>query len=107
MENMVKLLKPGGVLIIGAPNMGSLVARLFKGNFRLFNPDHVSMFNSKNMEWLLKQHNLKIFRKEYPFLKTEYFTLKNLLRMFQIKRISPPFYGAIMTMYAKNTIGNK
>jgi len=101
MKNMVKLLKAGGVLIIGTPNMGSIAAKKFKGNFRLFNKDHISMFNRQNLEWLLEQNNLKIFRKEYPFFKTDYFTFKNFLRLFQTKKPSPPFYGSIMTMYAE------
>jgi 2-polyprenyl-3-methyl-5-hydroxy-6-metoxy-1,4-benzoquinol methylase len=107
MENICKLLKPGGVLIIGTPNMNSFAARLFKGNFRLFDEAHVSLFNSHNLEWLLKQNNLTIFRKEYPFFKTEYFTLKNLFRLFQTNKPSPPFYGNIMTMYAENKVGKK
>ena len=84
--------------------MNSLAARLFKGNFRLFDEAHISLFNSQNLEWLLKQNNLKIFQKEYPFFRTEYFTIKNLFRLFKTNRPSPPFYGSIMTMYAENTI---
>ena len=38
---LYELLKKGGVLIIGTPNISSIAAKIFKGNFRLFGPSHI------------------------------------------------------------------
>ncbi len=95
------LLKKNGILIIGTPNMSSIAARIFRGNFRLLQDDgHITMFNEKNLIGLLRKHNYKVIQKEYPYFKTDYFNLRNIIKMFNLKNISPPFYGSIMTFYA-------
>ena len=104
-KHLSQLLKPDGVLIIGTPNIGSIAAKIFKGNFRLLGDgSHLSLFNDKNLEMLMKKYDLKIYKKEYPFLKTDYFTFRNILRMLNFKAVSPPFYGSIMTFYAKRNV---
>ena len=91
-EELVKLVKPGGVLIVGTPNMGSLAARRFRGNFRLLGPGHVSMFNAKNLTQLFREQNLNIFKKEYPYFKTDYFSIKELFKLFNMLTMFPlPF----------------
>jgi 2-polyprenyl-3-methyl-5-hydroxy-6-metoxy-1,4-benzoquinol methylase len=100
-ESMNRLLKPGGLLILGAPNAESYVAKRFKGNFRLLGNAHLWIPTKKSMETLLKRQGLKIKNMEYPYFKTDYFTIKNLLRLRDRRKLSPPFYGSIMTAYIK------
>lgn len=102
LQNLRSLVKPNGYLIIGTPNLSSLAAKIFKGNFRLLGDDgHVSLFTDKSLRKFIEQNNFFIIKEEYPFFKTEYFNIKNVLRMFNPTKISPPFYGNIMTFYAK------
>ena len=96
-----KLLKHNGVLIVGTPNIGSLAALLFKGNFRLYGPGHLCLFNPKSLKWVLSESGFRVHRTEYPFWKTDYANIKNVSRMFSLNQISPPFYGSLMTVYAR------
>lgn len=94
-----KLLKDTGTIIIGTPNVSSLVKYWFVGNYRLLGPEHVCLYNEKSLTKLLNLHELRVKEKEFPFWKTEYFTFKNLLRLLNPYKISPPFYKSIMTFY--------
>ena len=98
---LYELLKPGGILIVGTPNISSLAAKIFQGNFRLFGPGHLCLFTPKNLNGILQSNGFEVFKREYPFWKTDYATIKNVFRMFMPWEISPPFYGSIMTFYAR------
>jgi len=98
---LFKMLKRNGVLIVGTPNIGSLAARLFRGNFRLYGPGHVCLFNPDSLNKIIKNTGFQVFRREYPFWNTDYANIKNIMRMFRLNQISPPFYGSLMTYYAK------
>ena len=65
--------------------------KLFRGNFRLFDKEHLYMFGEKSLSIILEKFNFKIFKKEYPFFKTTYFNLKNLFLMLLVWKLSPPF----------------
>ena len=95
------LLKKDGILVISTPNVESFCARRFRGNYRLLGSPHIIMFSPKTLQKLLETCELKVFKKSYPFFKTDYFTFKNLCRLFDTKKVSPPFYGNIMTFYTK------
>lgn len=97
-----KLLKKNGVLIIGTPNISSLASKIFKGNFRLYDHDHVIMFSENSLKLFLNKLGFQLIKKEFPFFKTEYNKLENYFRIFQFWKTSPPFYGSIMTFYLKN-----
>ena len=47
---------------------------------------------------------LKVVKEEYPFFKTDYFNIKNIFKLINTKKISPPFYGNIITLYGKNSL---
>lgn len=95
------MLSKNGVLIVGTPNIGSIAAKIFQGNFRLYGSGHLCLFNPKSLNQILVETGFQVFRREYPFWKTDYATLKNILRMFRPQQLSPPFYGSVMTFYNK------
>ena len=97
-----RVLRPGGFFLIGTPNFGSWVARRFKENFRLLHDKtHISLFTKDSMVYFLEDHGFIIDDIKYPFFRTEYFTFKNLFRLFNTSKVSPPFYGNIMTFYCR------
>ncbi len=100
-DSMNDLLKPGGLMIIGTPNAESYTAKRFKGNFRLLDRTHLSILTKKSISLLIKKYKLKIIEMEYPYFKTDYFTFRNITRLFNKKKLSPPFYGSIMTAYIR------
>ena len=97
-----KLLKKGGIFIIGTPDFDSGCARRFGGNYRLLGPGHIRLFSNDSMHRFLRDHNFHIFKVEFPFFETRYFTKENLLRLFDTSKVSPPFYGNYMTFLCKN-----
>ena len=100
-KHLSMMVKKKGVLIVGTPNIGSFGAKRFKGNFRLLGIGHLSLFNDNNLQKLFERNHFKIIKKEYPFLQTDYFNIKNIFKIFNTKQISPPFYGNIMTLYGE------
>lgn len=101
MRELHRILKPGGWLLIGTPNMAGFVARRFKENFRLLHDrSHVCMYSTDSLKRLLHETGFEPQVTKYPFFKTDYCTLKNLLRLFDTSKMSPPFYGNVMTVFA-------
>jgi 2-polyprenyl-3-methyl-5-hydroxy-6-metoxy-1,4-benzoquinol methylase len=99
LATIYKILKPGGKIIIGTPNIGSFAAKRFKGNFRLLGSGHLILFNPKSLENLATSIGFKKEKYEFPFWKTDYVTFKNLWRLFDETKLSPPFEGNVMTLY--------
>ncbi len=100
-DEIYKLLKKDGLLIIGTPNNSSLCSLIFKKNFRLLGPEHNFIITSKQLRKILIEKNFNIIKLEYPYFKTDYFNFKNIFKMFSLNNVSPAFYGNIMTYYAK------
>jgi 2-polyprenyl-3-methyl-5-hydroxy-6-metoxy-1,4-benzoquinol methylase len=97
-----RVLKPGGWLLVSTPNFDSACARRFGPNFRmLHDKTHVSLFGSSSLLRMLEDLGFLVTREEYPFFGTRYFTRENLERLFDTSRVSPPFYGSVMTLYAQ------
>lgn len=96
-----KILKPGGILICGTPNIGSWVARRFKSNYRLLGDAHICLFNPSSLEKILNKSQFKVFDKEFPYWRTDYATMGNLFKLINTKKLSPPFIGSVMTFYTK------
>ncbi len=97
-----KIMKTHGHLIIATPNFDSGAARRFGENFRLLHDKtHISLFSDFSLKQLLEDNGFIVDKIEYPFLNTEYFTKENLMRLFDTSKISPPFYGSVMTLYAR------
>jgi len=100
-RNICRILKTQGKLVISTPNFDSGAARRFGDNFRmLHDKTHCSLFGDRGLSDLLYDHGFQIDKIDYPFFDTKYFTMENFSRMFDITKISPAFYGNIMTIYA-------
>lgn len=96
-----RVLKKDGILILGTPDFDSPCARRFGKNYRLLH-DHtqISLFTNESMHRFLRDFGFHIDRVEYPFFDTPYFTVENLMRLFDTSKVSPPFVGNCMTFYA-------
>ena len=97
-----KILKKGGIILLGTPDFDSGCARLFGNNYRLLNdPTHISLFSNDSMHRFLRDHGFTIDYVEYPFFNTRHFTEDNLKALFNTSKVSPPFYGNFMTFYCQ------
>jgi 2-polyprenyl-3-methyl-5-hydroxy-6-metoxy-1,4-benzoquinol methylase len=100
LHHAYSLLKSGGHLIITTPNFGSPVAKMFGENYRLLHdPTHISLFDDSGLRLLLGHMGFNVLKVEFPFFNTRHFTKENLLRLFDTSKVSPPFYGNIMSFY--------
>lgn len=103
-EAVYRILKVGGVCIIGTPDFDSACARRFKNNYRmLHDKGHIRLFTSTSLIRMLEDYNFRIIHVEYPFFDSIWFTKENLLRMVDESKISPPFYGNHVTVFAEKT----
>lgn len=101
-RNIHKIMKTHGHLIIATPNFDSGMARRFGKNYRLLDDRfHISLFSDFSLKQLLEDFGFIVDKIEYPFFDTKYFIEENLLRVFDTSKVSPPFYGNIMTLYAR------
>lgn len=101
LKSINTILNKNGELILGTPVINTFISNLFGNNYRLYRKEHVNLYNSKSLKQLLKKTNFEIVKSEKPFFRTNYFTLKNILRLFNTNKISPPFYGSILTLFTK------
>ena len=103
LRNIRNILRPGGAMVIGTPDFDSGCARHFGNNYRLLqDPTHISLFSTDSMHRCLRDAGFEILEVEYPFFSTTWFKRANLLRCFDIGRISPPAYGNFMTFYCRS-----
>jgi len=101
-KNICHIMKTNGKLIIGTPNFDCAMARRFGDNFRLLHDKtHVSLFSDFSLRDMLEDYGFQVDKIEYPFFDTEYFNTENLMRLYDTSKISPPFYGNFMTIYAR------
>jgi len=99
-----RILKIGGRLIIATPDFDSGCARKFKDRYRLLHDKtHISLFSRDSFTRILRDHGFNITATDYPFFETTYCTKENLGRMIEDdgKKISPAFYGNLMTFYCQ------
>ena len=103
-ENIVeirRILKPNGKLILGTPDFKCGVAQRFGSNYRLLHDKtHVNLFGTLDLFRLLTDLEFRVEKVSYPYFDTPYFTKENLLRLFDTSKISPPFYGSIISVYS-------
>ena len=62
-EDLKRLIKPNGIIIIAVPNCNSLDAKIYKENWAAYDvPRHLYHFIPKDIELLFKKHDLKMFK---------------------------------------------
>lgn len=102
MRNIRRILRNGGHLIVGTPDFDSGCARRFGANYRLLqDTTHISLFTADSLYRLLRDLGFIIDKVDFPFFETRHFTTDNLLRLFDLTRVSPPFYGNFITCYCR------
>lgn len=97
-----RILKPGGHMLVGTPDFDGACARRFRENFRMLHDvTHTSLFSSESLRRLLLDTGLVVEHVDYPYFDSPHFTLDNLKALFDTGRISPPFYGNVVTFYCR------
>lgn len=62
-EDLKRLIKPNGIIIIAVPNCTSLDAKIYKKNWAAYDvPRHLYHFSPKDIDTIFKNHGLKVFR---------------------------------------------
>ena len=90
------------MLILETPDFDSAAARRFGKKFRLLkDKTHISLFSQDSLKRIIRDHNFKIFDINYPYFETPFFNKKSILRIFDKNKISPPFYGSVVTIFCK------
>ena len=101
-KNIYSKLRPNGVFILETPDFDSAAARRFGNKFRLLmDKTHISLFSTDSLTRLVRKCKFKVFDINFPFFETPYFTKKNILRVFDKSKVSPPFYGSTITLFLK------
>ncbi len=101
LDEMHRLLKPGGWLLMSTPDFGGPCAEHFGDRYRmLHDPTHCSLFTNESMHRFLRDGGFSIERVTYPFPR-RYATHENMERWYQHDGVSPPWPGNWMTFYAR------
>ena len=102
MNNIKKITKKNGYLIMGTPDFDCVMARVYKNKFRLLHDKtHISLFSLDSMKRFIRDNGFKILDINFPYFETEYYNKNNLNKLLKKNSISPPFYGNIFTILAK------
>jgi 2-polyprenyl-3-methyl-5-hydroxy-6-metoxy-1,4-benzoquinol methylase len=65
LTEVCRVLRPGGGVILSTPNVDSLVRRVFGSRWAFISPrEHVHLFNTRSLLWLLKATGFAPFRLE-------------------------------------------
>ena len=106
------LLKSEGLLMLSLVNFGSIAARVYGPGFRLLGPNHLYYFTPHTLQKYLDHTGFRLLKIESPYFGTEFarpleharkilvdwWALK--VRRTSEKRLSPPFYGNMMRVFA-------
>ena len=104
LKKIKQKIKKNGTIIIETPDFDSEMARMYKDKFRLLHDKtHISLFSLDSLTRMLRDQGFEIFKIEFPFFETPFFNKTNINKLFHKKKsqFSPPFYGSVMTIFAK------
>lgn len=100
-KSINNILKKNGYLIIGTPDFDSAMARRYKNKYRMLkDKTHISLFSFESLLRFFDK-KFKVIQIEFPYFDTEYFNKQNLLKIFNQKKVSPPFYGNFLLFLLK------
>lgn len=110
LASLETFLAPGGlVYITSTPNLDCICAELYRGLWNLVGPDHLYYFNEPLLSGQLEKTGLRLLAHHHFYAETPYADPKNdFLEIQQAledtrrgifpSRISPPFWGNMMTL---------
>jgi len=111
LRRVLKLLLPGGVVIISTGNTDFPLWKLMRRDYWYYFPEHVTFTNLRWFDWAAKQLDLDIVRfKRIPHTRGSAFRkwqqLINCLfyKFLQVIRSYPRFYNAIVYLYPFNRV---
>ncbi|KAF0146426.1 MAG: type 12 methyltransferase [Nitrospirae bacterium] len=106
------LLRINGLIMLSLVNFNSIASKIYREGFRLLGPNHLYYFTPTLIQRYLTRAGFHVLKIEYPYFGTEFadpvrHTIKIItdfwaLHMVRQKkvRISPPFYGSMMRIFA-------
>tara|TARA_B100000700_G_C15023901_1_gene847150 strand:- start:299 stop:1045 length:747 start_codon:yes stop_codon:yes gene_type:complete len=101
-KKIKNILKKNGILILETPDFDSAAARRYGNKFRLLHDKtHISLFSQDSLIRFVRKYDLKLIDINYPYFETSFFNKKNLLKIINKNKISPPFYGSVITLFLK------
>lgn len=98
-----KLLENGGIIAINTPDSGSFVAKMLGKSWHLLTPpEHLVIFNQKNLSDLLKKKGFKIL---VITKKGKKFTLQYIFQILANRRRDLAFLGTLSEFFSGNFLG--
>ena len=102
MNSCKRLLAPSGILVIATPDFDSPCARRFGLNYRmLHDPGHISLFTSFSLVKMLEDLGFRILEIDFPYFETRFYTPEAMTRMSDPTKVSPPFVGNHINVFAE------
>lgn len=100
LDEMYRILRPGGYLLLSTPDFEGPVAKKFGAKFRLLHdPTHTSLFGMVGLLNSTISRGFWLERIMQPFIDTVYFTKANVDKLFDPKAsVSPAFTGNVMSL---------
>jgi 2-polyprenyl-3-methyl-5-hydroxy-6-metoxy-1,4-benzoquinol methylase len=107
------LLRPGGLLMLSLVNIGGVAGRVYGPGFRLLGANHLYYFTRATLARYLGGSGFRLLRVHYPYFGTEFAKpaahMRTVLadwwalrvRGQNERRLSPPFYGNMMRVFAQ------
>lgn len=100
-NEMHRMLQPGGWLIISTPDFDSPCAKRFGENYRmLHDKTHCSLFTLESMRRFLRDNGFTIRDLKFPF-PAKYANQNTWDRWHDTSKVSPPWPGNWMTFYCQ------
>ena len=101
-KKIKNILKKNGILILETPDFDSAAARRYGNKFRLLHDKtHISLFSQDSLIRFVRKYDLKLIDINYPYFETSFFNKKNFFKIINKNKISPPFYGSVITLFLK------